>query len=171
MSQPLLRTPALLASLLASLLLGVACTGKGGGSSCPSDPVDGATATVDGESWTASLVTWQYAGDSVQVISTSEDKGWFSVVAQSTTTGATPAAALEAGDLPVEITLKTGPDGGFATWYSPENQASATTQGGEGTLVLSDFDGDALTGCLSFTAGEGGADVSFEDGQFTAEMM
>lgn len=128
----------------------------------------GATATVDGAPWTAAEVTWALAGDGVQLISTSEGDGWFSVVAQITTDGGAPAAALDAGDLPFSVTLKTGPDGGFATWYSPENEASATTQGGEGTLTFSGEDASGLTGCLAFTAGEGGAGVTFEDGSFTA---
>ena len=163
-----MRHPVHLSPALCVLLIPLAaCGGKSSGS-CSSDPVDGGLATVDGQPWTAAEVTWALAGDGVQLISTSEGDGWFSVVAQITTDGQTPAAALDAGDFPIEVTLKTGPDGGFATWYSSENEASATTQGGEGILTFSGQDDAGLSGCLAFTAGEGGAGVSFEDGSFTA---
>lgn len=155
----------------ALLLLPIlACDPKDAGS-CETEPLDGATATVDGAAWTAAEVGWKYACDGVQIISTSEGAGWFSVVAQITSEGGAPADALAAGAFPVEVTLKTGPDGGFATWYDEEEGAIATTQGGGGTLVLSALDGGALTGCLSFTAGADGAGVSVEDGRFTAEEI
>ena len=148
------------------VLLLSACGNKSG--TCSDVAMDGATATVDGSAWTASEVTWLPAGDSVHVVSTSEGAGWFSIVAQTTPDGDSVATAVNDGAFPIDVTLKTGTDGGFATWYAADDSASATTEGGEGTLTLSGEDSASLSGCLAFTAGPDGADVDFEDGQFTA---
>lgn len=152
------------------LLLLSACGPKATGS-CPTDPVDGISATVDGAAWSASEVTWSLTGESVHLVSTSEDAGWLSVVAQTTADGTTVAAALDAGAFPIEVTLQSGLEGGFATWYSADNDASATTEGGGGTLTLSAEDDAGLTGCIAFTAGPDGGSVDFQDGQFTATPL
>lgn len=154
-------------TLLPAVLLLAACTGKADGT-CSSDPVDGAVATVDGAAWSAASVTWLPTGDSVHIISADEGSGWFSIVAQLTTEGDAVATAVDAGSFPIEVTLKTGLEGGFVTWYSADGESAATTEGGEGTLTLSGSDDAGLSGCLAFTAGPDGGDVELTDGQFTA---
>jgi len=153
-----------------TLLLGLplaACDGKND-SLCSTDPVDGVTATVNGDPWSASGPTWDGSGGVVHLLNSDQGAGWFSVVAQLTVDGLTLGEALDASEFPIEVTLKTGDEGGFAIWYTSDGDTYSTTQGGEGTLYLSALDGDQLTGCMSFTAGPGGADVVFEDGRFTA---
>lgn len=150
-----------------SLALLPACSEKAG-STCE-DPGAGISATVDGAPWSAAGVSWLASGESVQVLTTEEGAGRMTVVAQLTTDGAGVAEALEAGTFPIEVTLKTGTEGGFVTWYTPESDSMATTEGGEGTLTLAGLEEGRLWGCLSFTAGPDGAGVTVEDGSFSAE--
>lgn len=154
-------------ALLLGLLLAPACNSKDS-SVCASDPVDGVTATVNGDPWTASGPTWSDSGGVVHLLNSDQGAGWFSVVAELTVEGVGLGDALDAGEFPIEVTLKTGDEGGFAIWYTEDGDSYATTQGGGGTLYLSALDGDQLTGCMSFTAGPSGGNVIFEDGRFTA---
>ena len=152
-------------TLLPALLL-VACNGKGG--VCSTDPVDGVTATVNGDAWSASAPTWDSSSGVVHLLNSDQGAGWFSVVAELTVEGTSVGEAMSNEDYPIEVTLKTGDEGGFAIWYTSDGDTYSTTQGGEGTLYLSALDGDQLTGCMWFSAGPSGSNVTFEDGRFTA---
>ncbi len=168
--RPLTARPAalLVAGGLAAGWL-TACEPKAGQAGCEPEEVEGVVATVDGAAWSAGDVSWSDAGDSVHLVSASEGAGWISVVALTTTTGENVVAAMDAGAFPVEITLKTGAEGGFAIWYTEEATSSSTTEGGEGLLTLTSQDGDQLAGCLAFDAGVDGGEVSFADGAFLAD--
>lgn len=153
---------------LLPLTILLACAGTKGGA-CPVGETDGISATVDGAAWSASDVSWDSSAGVIHIVNSSEGAGWISLVAMTTTDGAEAGTALDNGELPLTVTLKAGVEGGFVVWYTEDGESASTSEGGEGTLTLSGQDGDALSGCLSFTAGPDGADVSFEDGQFTAQ--
>ena len=154
--------------LVALWLLGCAdeaATDEGG---CAVDAAPGtASATVDGEDWTGGGATWQWAGESLQLNTVGAGSWWMSLVAQTTTDGATLKAAVDAGAFPLTISLV---DGGWATFY-PDSGGSLSSQSGDGELVLTDASATSLRGCFWFEASADAATVTVEDGAIDAEVL
>lgn len=150
------------------VLLLLAGCGSTGVKSCDAavDLGEGSVAAlVDGEAWTASGGTWRWAGESLQVNTVGAGSWWLSLVAQTTPDGASVRAAVDAGELPVTVTLRAGADGGWATFY-PDQGASYTTENADGgELEVVSVEGDSLRACFSFQAGsEEGGTVAVENG-------
>ncbi|MSP56585.1 MAG: hypothetical protein EXR69_13450 [Myxococcales bacterium] len=157
----------------APLLLLAACTGPGPSEAgCDATVESGAIeATVDGEDWEGGAATWLLAGSGLQFNSVSDGGWWLSAVAQETTTGATLADVLAAGDWPAQVDLPPeGGAGGWATFYPESGDSFSTKRSTGGRLTVSAAaDGTDLLGCFDFTAAnERGAEVTVEAGQLRA---
>jgi hypothetical protein len=132
---------------------------------CAVDAAPGtASATVDGEPWTGGGATWQWAGESLQLNTVGAGSWWTSLVAQTTTEGATLRAAVDAGAFPITVSLV---DGGWATFY-PDSGRSFSSQDGDGELVLTEASPNVL-GCFWFEAFADAATVTVEEGTIDAE--
>ena len=127
-----------------------------------------ALATLDGEAWEGGGTTWLMAGSSLQ-INTTRSSGWtLSLIAQHTADGTTLDEALAAGDFPIEVTLLTGEEGGWATMLPEEGLSFTTKETAGGSLTLSEQDDVHLRGCFAFeVAGDDGAFL-VEEGTFDA---
>lgn len=126
--------------------------------------------TLDGAAWTASAATWIASGSSVQIVTADAGQGRVTLVAQKTSAGDDLATALDAGVFPVEVALKSGLEGGFATFYPSTGSDSFATDNAEGgNLVLTALEGDELLGCFGFVAGsEAGDTLALDEGAFRA---
>jgi len=109
---------------------------------------------IDGEDWTGPL-SWQLAGDSLQLNADESDGQWVTAVGQETSGGLTGAEGLD--DLPAAFDLS---DGGWAVLYT----ASDSDRSASGTLEVLEEDGDQFRGCIAFTT-EAGVSAS---GSFSA---
>lgn len=142
------------------------------GNACGNDELDagGVAGTLDGADWTAADATWIASGSSVQIVTADAGAGRVTLVAQTTTDGEDLAAALDAGAFPVEVTLKSGAEGGFATFYpSTGSDSYATGNADGGRLVLTALQEDELFGCFGFTAAtEDGDALTLDGGAFRA---
>lgn len=153
----------------APLLLLLACAGDkddsgGPGAACTAGPPAAGTAeaTIQGEAWTGAGAAWTAAGQGVQV-TTETANGW-----RLTLVASSALAAVDAGELPVEVALD-GSGEGLATVY-PESGASATARSG-GLLVLQQLEADVLSGCFSFTADGADGEVTVDGGTFAANPL
>jgi len=157
--------------LIAALLAGAACD-KGGDSAASASACGEATpegqieGVVNGADW-STTATWAWSGSSLDITSDSAD-GWrLSIVAQSTTGGGGVQDAVNDAAFPVDVTLVSGAEGGWALMYPDVGSGSfSTNQTDGGQLTLSGLDGEALWGCLSFIASDGTGSVELDAAEF-----
>lgn len=153
------------------LFLLTACAEKTNPATCDASGVESGTAdaTVDGEEWSAAAATWTLAGSSLQ-LNTEPAGGWrMSLVAQDTSDGASAEDALAAASFPIAFTVKTGEEGGFATFYPTDGSSFVTNNAEGGELTVSGMDGDELMGCFAFEAATDEGDVvTIEAGEIRA---
>jgi hypothetical protein len=149
------------------LVLLAACQPNGGKGTCDvGDVATGqAVATVDGADWTGTGATWRLAGSSLQINTVASDGWMLSLVAQATPDGTTASDALDAGEFPIDVTLKDGADGGWVLFYPDEGSSYGTQDTDGGTFTISGREGDDLLACFSFSAASGdGGTVTVEGG-------
>lgn len=111
--------------------------------------------TIDDVAWSGPL-SWQLAGDSLQLNASEVDGQWVTAVGQETIDGDGAEAALDA--LPATFDLSSG---GWAIVYT----GSSSDRSASGTLEVQEDDGGRLLGCVAFET-EAGTSV---DGAFSAE--
>jgi hypothetical protein len=123
-----------------------------------------ATATVDGEAWTGTGVTWLVS--SGLQLNTVRSGAWSMVLRAATTSdGDAVADAIDAGTFPIVVALA---DDNFATLY-PESGDSYASQDHSGELVIAEVVDDELRACFSFTAtSEADESVTVEAGTLDA---
>jgi hypothetical protein len=121
---------------------------------------------IDGRAWKVEGATASMTGESWRVTAPRSDDWTLSVVAQTTPTGATLADVLEQGVFPIEVPLAGAAAGGWALMYHATDGTFSSQDAETGTLSLEGDDGEALWGCLSFTATNGERTIEFADGGF-----
>ncbi len=127
-------------------------------------------AHVDGQSWLASEAAWMESAGSIQ-ITTSAGAGWMlSLLAQNDVSGNSVVDAVNSGDLPMEVLLGDGSEGGWALLYPDEGLSFATKNASGGTLFISAHDADELLGCVEFVAADDSTTVELKDGRFRAAL-
>jgi hypothetical protein len=113
-------------------------------------------ATIDTAAFTSSEATWRFAGAALQLNAPGLAGDSFSIVLQTTDTG----AALDEAEAPFSVDV--GEAGGGWILYYPDEGGSLTTQSGSGSIEVTIFD-DTLTACFVGVLGDGdGATVDLE---------
>lgn len=125
-------------------------------------------ATIDGQPWSTDAATWSETGSSLNVNVNRTDGYTISMVLQSAIDTRNVLDMLDLDDLPIEVTLGEGEDGGWAVVYiEGESQSYATNNGAGGVLTIVERDGDQLLGCVHFGASTNdGVSMSLEEGFF-----
>lgn len=159
-----MRTTAPFALLLALTLAGCPTTEE---AACPGavDLASGTVqATVDGAAWESVVGAYLWGGPSLQVTTDRVDGWQLSIVAQRDAAETTVQDLVDAGSLPVTITLGSSLDGGWALIHADDGGPYETEGAAGGSITFQEFlDGDVL-GCFHCEASDGNATVVFEDG-------
>ncbi len=155
----------------ALLLLPFAALFPGCSDECqpPSDLLSGSIeATIDGQAWSTAAATWSETGSSLNVNVDRTDGYTISMVVQSAIDSRNVLDLLDQDDLPIEITLGEGEDGGWAVVYVEGQSTSySTTVGAGGSMSIVEQEGDQLAGCVSFGASTNdGDELQLTDGFF-----
>lgn len=135
----------------------------------PDDLASGAIeGSVDGAPWAAVDGTWATAGESVQIGHTMADGIMLSIVINAASDTQPVLDLIERDELPFEVVLREGEDGGWATVYRDGETASFHTGNASGGVMsFASKQGDDLLGCLSFEAATNDGDsMNLDDGLF-----
>ena len=126
---------------------------------------------LDGAAWQATDAAWAEAGASLQLGHSMVDGVMMSIVINSASDSQPVQDLLDRDELPFEVILGEGEDGGWVTVYRDGSTASFHTQNAAGgSMIISAMDGDQLLGCLQFEAATNDGDsISFEGGAFRME--
>ena len=124
--------------------------------------------TLDGEMWKASDAAWAEAGASLQLGHSMVDGVMMSIVINSASDTQPVQDLLDRQELPFEVLLGEGDDGGWVTVYREGSTASYHTQNAAGgSMTFAAREGDDLLGCMQFDAATNdGESISFVDGYF-----
>jgi hypothetical protein len=128
--------------------------------------------SADGAPWAANDATWSLAGSSVQIGHTMADGLMFSIVINAASDSQPVVDLIDREELPFEVVLREGEDGGWATVYRDgETSSFHTGNAGGGVMSFAAKEGDELLGCISFEAATNDGDsMSFDDGLFRLEL-
>lgn len=123
---------------------------------------------LDGQEWRADDATWAEAGASLQLGHTMVDGVMMSIVINAASDTLPVQDLLERDELPFDVILGEGEDGGWVTVFRDVSTASYHTQNAAGgTMTFASREGDDLLGCIQFEAATNDGDsISFEDGFF-----
>ncbi len=140
----------ILAPLSVPLLL-QACSGD---CRAPTDLLGGAyEGVLDGEAWAASDATWTYTGEQVLIGHTMADGVMMSMVVHTAIDSQPVVDLLDREELPFEVLLGEGEDGGWVTIYRDGSTSSFHTQNAAGgSVTFAELEGDQLLGCIQFDA-------------------
>ena len=121
-------------------------------------------AKINNDEWTTDSVKWSSSPTGVQLNFPPSDGYHITVVGQKDTLG----QSFDDSDYPMEISLLSGSEGGWAVIYY-ENDSESTKDGNEmGTLWLESIeDGEQLKGCFEFST----ESFSVTNGYFAAESL
>ncbi len=153
-------------------LLALALYGCAGDCQVPSDLLPGVLeGNLDDQAWRTTDASWAEAGASLQLGHSMVDGVMMSIVLNFASDSQPVQDLLEAEELPFEVILGAGEDGGWVTVYQDDSTSSFHTQNAAGgVLTFSARDGDILEGCMHFEAATNDGDqVSFEEGVFRFE--
>jgi len=144
-----------IALLWPALLLAGACDDPGCEAAEALEPGT-MSGTLDEEPWTGPDAQWLTSETGVQVSTAPGDDDWrVTFVAQRTVDGDEVARKTRGGGLPVEVTLLTGVEGGWATLNRGSADTYATENAEGGLLRLSRKGSGDLFGCAAFEARDG----------------
>jgi hypothetical protein len=124
--------------------------------------------TLDGQAWTTTDAAWAEAGASLQLGHSMVDGVMMSIVINSASDTQPVQDLLEREELPFDVILGEGEDGGWVTVYRDGSTSSFHTQNAAGGIMtFAAREGDDLLGCMHFEAATNDGDsISFEDGLF-----
>jgi hypothetical protein len=127
--------------------------------------------SLDGAAWQTTDASWAEAGASLQLGHSMVDGVMMSIVLNHASDSQPVQDLLDAEELPFEVILGAGEDGGWVTVYQDDSTSSFHTQNAAGgVLTFSARDGDILEGCMHFEAATNDGDqVSSEEGVFRFE--
>jgi len=125
-------------------------------------------ATIDGEAWLTDLASWSETGSSLNINVDRTNGYTISLVVQTVMDGRNVLDLLDQEELPLEVMLGDGEDGGWAVVYvEGESGSYSTTEGAGGALTIAEREGDQLLGCVNFGAGSNaGETIELADGFF-----
>ena len=125
-------------------------------------------ATIDGQAWSTLVASWSETGSSLNINVDRTDGYTISMVLQTIMDGRNVLDLLDQDELPFDVTLGDGEDGGWAVVYvEGESGSYSTTEGVGGSITIAEREGDQLLGCLYFGAGSNaGETVDLADGLF-----
>jgi len=127
---------------------------------------------MDGEAWAAGDATWTYTGSQVLIGHSMVDGVMMSMVIHTAIDTQPVVDLLDREELPFEVLLGEGEDGGWVTVYRDGSTSSFHTQNAAGgSVIIAERDGDQLLGCIQFDAATNDGDgMSFEEGFFRLEF-
>ena len=133
-----------------------------------------AAAQIDGGDWLATDGNWRDSGAAVNINLNSSDSRTINLVGKVDKDGTDVMAMIENDSFPIEIDLSDSD--GYGSLMDRRNGLKGFTsneEGGGGSLILVDVDGDTLSACFEFDgiSPEGDERVEVSEGKLKIDLV